>query len=375
MKPDIFDLSISKDKVLLEKLRADGAIRHSIDTYESQLVELYAIEHPEIALTPEIKSRTESYVRSLGDLSTQGRWVYFPWSSTVIHVLEDESFQKVRTARNRHLISNEEQKKFYDAVIGIAGLSVGNSVALAIVLQGGARRIKIADHDTLELSNLNRIRAGIDALGVPKVDITARQIYALNPYAVVETYPDGLTPENINTFFDDLTIVIDEIDNLAVKMEIREQAKKRKLPVLMATDNDKSGVVDVERYDLDNTLAYLHERLGSTAKDDLLKLDKRGVGRTIAQFVGLENHTEPMLRSLREMGKSIVSWPQLGGVALLNGALVAYCALRVANGAPLIDNRAIVNLDKILNPAFDTPSETEKREGAIAAFKKILGLA
>ncbi len=374
MKPTLFNLSVESDAQALDKLKKDGLVLHSLDTITAQLAELYAIEHPEDAFSPELKVKTESYIAGLGDLTQYGVWVYFPWNSTVVHVLPDAAFQKVRTARNRHLISEQEQQAFYNTVIGVAGLSVGNSVVLSIILQGGARRIKIADHDTLDLSNLNRIRAGVDALGIQKTEMTARQIYALNPYAEVEVYPDGLTDDTKDQFFDGLDIVIDEIDSLAVKVTIREEAKKRKLPVLMAADNDASGVFDIERYDVDPDLVPFHGRLGTLTKDDLSKLDKRGIGRTIAQLVGLENHTPRMLRSLQEMGKSIVSWPQLGGTALLNGSLVAYAAFRIANNLPVVDTRVIVDMARILDAAYDSPAAVAERTSTIDAFKKMLGL-
>src|SRR5258708_9015345 len=164
----------------------------------------------------------------------QGNWVYYPWLATLVHLIEDVDFQRVRTARNRNLINEEEQKKFYNSVVGVGCLSVGNSVTLAIVLQGGAKHLRLADFDALALTNLNRIRGGVESLGLKKVEMTARQIYALNPYAEIEIFPDGLNPNNIEKFFSGppkLDIVIDELDNIAVKYLIREQAKKYGVPV------------------------------------------------------------------------------------------------------------------------------------------------
>src|SRR5258708_11970966 len=57
------------------------------------------------------------------------------------------------------------------------------------------------------------------------------------------------SPKNIKQFFTGLDIVIDELDNLAVKFLIREQAKNHRIAVVMAADNGDNSVVDVERYD------------------------------------------------------------------------------------------------------------------------------
>src|SRR3990167_10414315 len=42
----------------------------------------------------------------------RGRWVFFPWSNQLLHILDSEDFQELRTARNRNLITKEEQRKF-----------------------------------------------------------------------------------------------------------------------------------------------------------------------------------------------------------------------------------------------------------------------
>ena len=294
-----------------------------------------------------------------------------------MHVLEDNDFQLVRTARNKNLISPEEQEKFYEATIGIGGLSVGNSVALAIVLQGGGRRMRLADYDRLALSNTNRIRAGVQNLGVSKVVMTARQIYEANPYAEVEIFPDGLTRKNIGRFFAGprkLDIVVDELDNLAVKFLIREQARKHKLAVVMAADNGDNAVVDIERYDINPKTPFFHGRMGQVTYRQLSNLDKFGIGKMITKHVGPENVTIRMQESLLEMGKTIVSWPQLGGAALLNGSAVAYCARKILNKQPLENNRSLISMDEKLDSSYHLVAQKKKRLKAARDFKIIFGL-
>ncbi len=378
--PQIFDLRNSADRKTLARLFKTGAIQQAVDDYEEQLKEYFQITNPALVYTPQFGPIFVDYLSKLqkkASLWQQGRWVYYPWLATAVHILEEDAFWKVRTARNRNLINEPEQKLFYNSSVGIGGLSVGNSVALAIVLQGGARRIRLADHDQLALSNLNRIRAGVEFLGLNKVEITARQIYALNPYAKVEIFPDGLTEKNIGKFFAGpprLDVVIDELDNLAVKYLIREQARKHKTPVVMAADNGDNAVVDIERYDQNSRLPFFHNRMGKVTYQELQKLDKFGIGRTITKHIGPENVTIRMQESLLEMGKTIVSWPQLGGAALINGSAVAYCVRKILSKQPMEDNRALISLDEKLVPGYNSKVEKAKRAKAAAAFKTIFKL-
>src|SRR5262249_14504057 len=150
------DLKKPGDERAVKKMLSSRAIHHVIDDYDEQLHELFAIHNPTIVYTPDFEKKYAAHHAALikrSPLFKQGRWVFYPWLSTIVHVLEEKDFQTVRTARNRNLITEKEQKKFYDAVVGIGGLSVGNSIALAIVLQGGAKYIRLADHDRLALTN------------------------------------------------------------------------------------------------------------------------------------------------------------------------------------------------------------------------------
>lgn len=379
-RPVLFDLGKPGDVRRMRGLRKRAVIAEVVDEFESQLRELFAVDNPTLAHSPEFSSEFKKFLNKLKKirpLYEWGRWVYFPWLAALVHILPEPEFYRVRTARNRYLISQQEQDLFYQAVVGVAGLSVGSSVALAIVLQGGAKHIKLADLDHLELSNLNRIRSGVEGLGLNKAELTARQIYAMNPYAQVEIFPDGLSEKNIQKFFGghkSLSVMIDEIDNLEVKYLIRQEARRRGVAVVMAADNGDDGVVDVERYDQNKSTPFFHGRMGKISRKKLAGLNKLETGRLITRHVGLENVTERMQRSLTQIGRSIVSWPQLGGAAMLNGAAVAYCVRKIVAGGKLESNRGIVSLDAILTPDYNHPRERERRRKAASAFKKIFRL-
>lgn len=379
-KPTLLDLNKEEDKATISKLINESKIQHVVDDFEEQLRELFAVKNPSKVFSPTFKDDTGNFISSLEKeklLHLHGKWGYFPWISTLVHILDEADFQLVRTARNKNLINAEEQEKFYNSTIGIGGLSVGNSVALSIVLQGGGKRIKLADFDTLALTNTNRVRAGVENLGVRKVEVTARQIYQINPYAEIELFSNGLTKENISDFFSGspkLNIVIDELDNLAVKVLIREEAKKNKIAVVMAADNGDNGLVDVERYDLNPETPFFHGRIGDVSYDKLVGLDKMSIGKLIVQHIGVETVTNRVRESMPEIGKTLVSWPQLGGAALLNGSAVAYAVRKILNNQPIEENRALISLDEKLIPNYNSSEEEKGRNDSIDKFKKVFGL-
>ncbi|MBX4199986.1 ThiF family adenylyltransferase [Candidatus Parcubacteria bacterium] len=376
-KPIIFDLSHKSDQNKVEKLLSEKRIQHVSDDFEEQHLELFGVKNPSQVYTLTYKEEFSKYFESLKKEAPpwqHGKWVYFPWNSTLVHILPEEDFWLVRTNRNRNLINLEEQKNFYNATVGIGGLSVGSNIAYALVLQGGPKRMKLADMDKLALSNTNRILSGAENLGILKVDMASRLIYQINPYAEVETFPEGLQENNIDKFFDGLDIMIDELDSFPIKYLIREQCKKHGIALLQAADNGDNGVVDIERYDIDPNTPFFHGRLGEVTLEMFKNLDKFGIGKTITQLVGPENVTERMQGSLLETGKTIVSWPQLGGAALLNGAAVAYGVRKVLNNQPLESNRSLVNMDSMLDPTYHNSDQVSRRAEITENFRKMFGL-
>jgi len=376
--PVFFDLGTEADQEQVQVLLSEGKIQTTIDDFEELHLELFGVNNPSKVYTEPFKEEFRKYYQALEEekpLYKHGVWVYFTWSCKLVHILNEDDFFSVRTARNMNLISREEQEKYYNSCVAVGGLSVGSSVVFALTLQGGPKHIKLADMDRLALSNTNRILIGVDNLGILKTEMVARRVYEINPYAQIELYNDGVHPENIDAFFEGVDIMIDELDNIAVKYLMREKAKQYKIPVLMATDNGDNAVVDVERYDIDDNVKYFHGRMGDDLSyKSLLKLDKFGIGKMATKCVGPENVTIKMQESLLEMGKTIVSWPQLGGAAIINGAAVAYCVRKILNGQPVENNRALISLDEKLIPNYSSVEETTKRTQAADTFRKVFGL-
>jgi len=377
-KPVFFNLSQEADREQLSHLLDQNPATKVIDTYDGQLKEVFVLENPWLHLNK--PQRDQEFVSYRADHYAgrpewqAGVWVYLSWRHVLLHVLDDANYQKVRTARNRNLITAAEQETFYNSTIGIAGQSVGNSCALTIVQTGGGKRLRLADNDTLELTNLNRIRGSIAEITSLKVHMSARQIYELDPYADLELFTDGLTEANIEKFFDGppkLDVVVDEIDQLGMKIRIRQEAKKRGIPVVMAADNGDSGVLDIERHDLEDDIELFHGRAGSDLADRVLKQDPPLpiIGRIIGEeLIGFDIHEERMLESLLEIGKSIPTWPQLGSAAALNGVLVATAVRKIITGQPLENNRAVASMSELLVPGYNEPDHKAKRQQLIDTF-------
>lgn len=334
------------------------------DIYESQLRELFEIQHADLIDTPAFDKAFEQFVteRTAPDPLLAGSYVYYPWSGLLLHMLGEEELFTLRTNRTNLLVSPEEQQTLSRFTAGVAGLSFGNGIALAVAYSGISNRIKIADRDIFETTNLNRVRVGLPSVGEQKTAITAQDIYEINPYAEVEVYDDGLTEENLESFITGdhgLDIVFDVVDDLAMKVRIRLAARKAKVPVVMLTSLEDSVLVDVERFDLDSEAEIFHGLLGDITEDLLTKeMTEQDKAKYAMAIVGPEHVSYRNLLSLSKVGHSLVSRPHLYGTVSIVCGLASYIAKRIALGEDMPSMRQHVRFNEVLDiagAADDTP--------------------
>lgn len=345
-----------------------------IDRYGELLEEIFLLRNPKYRFDKNFSEPLASFIKSIGDLNNHGSWFYFPWINSIIHFLPEDMHFEMRTGRNKNLITKEEQEKFYNSKVGILGMSVGSHVAMTLAMTGGAKNIKIADLDILSGSNLNRIRTGYHNVGVPKVNIVARDIYLVNPYSNIKTYSEGLTKENIEDFLTgdgNLDCLVEEMDNPFLKLKVREFTKKLKIPVVMAADNGDSIIADVERYDTDKNLKILNSVIGSMKAEDFLGAKPEQIPGMIAKIAGANIAAVRMLHSVVEVGKTLYSWPQLGTAANLCGSTLSYLVRKIILKEKNIKSgRYEVNLNSIFESDYFSAKQKAYRKKEISKFLK-----
>ncbi|MBI2444220.1 MAG: ThiF family adenylyltransferase [Candidatus Magasanikbacteria bacterium] len=350
---------ITKVGASLEELRQQFPAAEIIDRYQEQLEELFLIRHPQYRFNKNYQSDWATFLAAHQGgrpLSALGSWFYFPWSRQLVHYLPHELHQELRTARNRNLITVAEQERFYNFTVGIAGLSVGSHPAATLAMMGGARAMKLADADTLSASNLNRVRYDYTQLGVAKCELAARYIYQLNPYASLRLYQAGITVDNITEFLAGdprLDVLIEEMDNLEMKIRIRLAARELGIPVIMATDNGDGIIVDIERYDLDRHLPLFNGAAGDLTLEEFQNFPPERLPELAAKIVGPELIVPRMRASLGEVGKTLYSWPQLGDAATLCGVAAAYLVKRLAIGEEVKSGKYEINLGSLFSSDKD----------------------
>jgi molybdopterin/thiamine biosynthesis adenylyltransferase len=153
--------------------------------------------------------------------------------------LDVQEYSAAALSRNGGLIDPQEQAALRASTILVAGCgSVGGS-AVDPLVRLGAMRFRFADPDVFELSNLNRQVCVLDDIGRPKGEVLADRVLAINPFAEVKVYNEGLTLENVDEALAGVGVVFDGIDpeqSAWVKYSLHERSAARGIPVMAGYD-------------------------------------------------------------------------------------------------------------------------------------------
>lgn len=327
-----------EDPGLRQIIKDERPVYH--DNLRGQIRELIKIRTPREKLTDnDLDLRFDEWAAQHEQMS-YGVYVYYPWNNNLVHLVDEEEFIELRTSRNKLKITSEEQMLLKHKAIGIIGLSVGQSVAMTIATERTAGTLRIADFDTLELTNLNRIRSGVGSLGLLKTVMVAREIAEIDPFLRVEIFNDGITSQNIEEFMGTekrLDLLIEECDSLPIKILSRLKARELGIPVIM--DTSDRGLIDVERFDLDPQRSLLHGKVSISDMKQLENMSPNEKSALLMAMVDFENLSERMKLSFSEVGKSLTTWPQLASDVVSGGGITAKLARKILLGESIPSNR------------------------------------
>mgnify|MGYP006284797049 FL=1 len=350
-QPLIFDISQESDFKHLEKVVEENQSNIRVfDQLESQLGELLKIRNPKERFSESDLSQHWQAWQEKHDAYLYGRWVYYPWKDQLVHIVEPEEFIELRTSRNRYKITGEEQAFLRKKSIGVIGLSVGQSVAVTAAIERICGKIKLADFDRLELTNLNRIRSGIHSLGLTKAVMVAREIAEVDPFIEVELFEEGIQEDNIDRFLNEpgneTHLVVEECDSLDIKVLTRIKAREYGIPVVM--DTSDRGLIDIERFDLERDRPIFHGLVDEAILRNLKDLSTGDKMPYILDMVNAEGFSKRFKASMLEVEQSLTTWPQLSSAVTMGGAIATDCARRILLGQLERSGRFYVDLDELI---------------------------
>jgi molybdopterin-synthase adenylyltransferase len=138
---------------------------------------------------------------------------------------------------SRHILLDdvgiEGQQRLIEShvlVVGAGGL--GSPVAMYLAASG-LGHITIADHDVVDLTNLQRQIAHTTArVGHPKVESASQAMLALNPEVRVTTLAHKLDAAQLDACVPTVQVVVDCCDNFATRQAVNAACVKHKVPLV-----------------------------------------------------------------------------------------------------------------------------------------------
>jgi len=360
--PVFYRLSNTVDKKKLDELLQAIPSVTVFDELLGQLEELVKTHNPKIKFTK--NELTEAAKKHVGKnpFEDYGVWVYYPWATRLVHILDEKEFVDVRTSRNQNKITKDERDILAKKKIGVIGLSVGQSVSVTLAMERICGELRLADFDVLELTNLNRIRTGVHNLGLPKVYSVAREIAEIDPFIKVVCYPEGITENNMDDFFTrdgKLDLLIEESDGFDIKILSRYKARELKIPVLMEASD--RCMVDVERFDLEPNRAILHGLVKHLDVEILksLKTNEEKIPYML-DVLGLETSSVRLKASMLEIEQTINTWPQLASAVTMGGGITADIGRRMLLNQFTQSGRYHIDIEELVGNKKETIKEYEE---------------
>jgi molybdopterin/thiamine biosynthesis adenylyltransferase len=295
----------------------------------------------------------EKYLKSIDYSNKQqclGTWVHHPWSGYLYHLLDQDSYLKLRTLRHRNVLTwKQQQSLFFNKVISVIGLSTGKNIILSMIRYGIGSYYKMADKDIVSLSNINRALYDLHHVSHPKIEIVDKAISRIDPFIGTELYKDGISHENLHSFVKDSDIIIDAFDSFKIKIELRKLAKKYQIPVISGFDIEKGFLLIVERYDIEKGLD-LDLFLNGKTEEYVLQAggEVANINNIFLDIIGKDLHSEKMYESVSKVGSFLTGYPQLIVASFLGSSLITHIVEKIFLGGKLSSRRIFLSLDEII---------------------------
>jgi adenylyltransferase/sulfurtransferase len=138
-----------------------------------------------------------------------------------------------RYSRQIMLFGEDGQKSLKNAKVFIAGAGgLGCPIALYLAV-AGVGQLRIADRDSVELSNLNRQVLHWEAdIGRTKVSSLGDKLQTINSQIDIETFHLTIDESNARELIGDADIIVDAMDNYSIRYLLNQVAHEKSIPLV-----------------------------------------------------------------------------------------------------------------------------------------------
>jgi adenylyltransferase/sulfurtransferase len=143
--------------------------------------------------------------------------------------------EAIRYARHLTLpnVGVEGQRRLKASRVLLVGAGGLGSPAALYLAAAGVGTLGIVDHDTVDLTNLQRqVLHGTSGIGMPKVASAAARLHDLNPHVAVEPFAVRLDSSNARDVIRAFDIVVDGSDNFPTRYLVSDACVLERKPLV-----------------------------------------------------------------------------------------------------------------------------------------------
>jgi molybdopterin/thiamine biosynthesis adenylyltransferase len=229
---------------------------------------------------------------------------------------------------SRHIllpqIGIEGQQKLLEShalLIGAGGL--GSPIALYLA-SAGVGRITICDHDTVDLTNLQRqIAHRTESIGSMKVDSARKALAAINPEVDVVALPERIEGQRLEELVASADVVLDGSDNFATRHAVNRACVRLRKPLVSGAGVRFDGQIAVFDMRSPQSPCY-HCLFPEHGDNEDVRCAVMGVFAPLVGIIGAMQAAEA-LKLLAGIGT-----PLTGRLLLLDALAMEWRAMRLA---------------------------------------------
>lgn len=229
---------------------------------------------------------------------------------------------------SRHILLDEVgiegQQAMLDAHVLIIGAGGLGSPAALYLAASGVGRITLVDHDSVDLTNLQRQIAHTTArVGQPKVESAAQAVHAINPDVQVRCIQARADATLLDELVSQATVVLDCCDNYRTRQNVNAACVKHQVPLVAGAIIRFDGQITV--FDPRQASSPCYACLFSP--DDIfeeVQCSTMGVFAPLVGIIGCMQATEA-LKLIAGIGE-----PLTGKLLLLDGKSMEWSRMRTS---------------------------------------------
>lgn len=209
-------------------------------------------------------------------------------------------------------------------VIGAGGL--GSPVALYLGT-AGVGRLTLVDHDTVDLTNLQRqIAHNLERIGQPKAESARRAIEAINPEVLVRPLVLRADAQLLDELVAQANVVVDCCDNFATRHAVNRACVAHRKPLVSGAAIRFDGQLSV--FDLRDAASPCYACVFPPTQDfEETRCATMGVFAPLVGIIGAMQAAEA-LKILAGTGRSLA-----GRLQMLDGRAMEWSEVRVSRQA------------------------------------------